>query len=49
MDLLKDLVRFMWGRKKLWLIPVVVMLVLFGMLLFLTESTAIAPFIYPNF
>jgi hypothetical protein len=49
MDLLRELVRFMWGRKKFWLIPLAVMLVLFRILLLVTQSSAIAPFIYTLF
>jgi hypothetical protein len=49
MDLLRELVRFMWGRKKFWLIPLAVMLVLFRILLLVTQGTAIAPFIYTLF
>jgi hypothetical protein len=48
MDLLRELVRF-GGRKKFWLIPLAVMLVLFRILLLVTQSSAIAPFIYTLF
>ena len=36
-------------RKKFWLLPVIVVLVLFGGLLVLTQGSAIAPFIYTLF
>ncbi|MCJ7587591.1 MAG: DUF5989 family protein, partial [Candidatus Aminicenantes bacterium] len=36
-------------HKKYWLIPVIVVLLLVGVLLFLTEGSAIAPFIYTLF
>jgi hypothetical protein len=43
----------LWGllkeRKKLWLAPVVLMMVLFGLLLVLAQGSAIAPFIYTLF
>ena len=37
---------FLMVRKKWWLAPIIIFLVLFGPLLVLTEGTAIAPFIY---
>ena len=36
-------------RKKFWLLPIIIMLVLFGILIVLTKGTAIAPFIYTLF
>jgi hypothetical protein len=41
--------RFMRARKKYWLAPILVTLVLFGALLILAQSSAIAPFIYTLF
>ena len=42
-----------WGflkvRKKWWLTPIILSLLLLGMLIVMTESSAIAPFIYPLF
>ncbi len=43
-----ELWAFMRARKKLWLVPVVVMMLLFGSLLLLAQ-TALAPFIYTIF
>jgi len=40
---------FLKERKKWWLAPIVFFLLLFGMLIVLTEGTAIAPFIYALF
>jgi len=40
---------FLKERKKWWLAPIVFFLLLFGMLIVLTEGTAIAPFIYAIF
>jgi len=40
---------FLIERKKWWLAPIVFFLLLFGMLIVLTEGTAIAPFIYALF
>jgi hypothetical protein len=49
MDFLKDLWGFMKVRKKFWLLPIVVFLVLFGVLIVLTSGSALAPFIYTLF
>ncbi|MFQ5900219.1 MAG: DUF5989 family protein [Thermodesulfobacteriota bacterium] len=42
-----------WGflkvRKKWWLAPIIIVLFLFGLLIFLTEGSAVAPFIYTLF
>jgi hypothetical protein len=48
-DILAEFVEFLWERKLWWMIPMMVVLVLFGALLFLTQSSAIAPFIYTLF
>ena len=48
-DLLKDLWGFMKERKKFWLLPIILMLVLLGGLLVLAQGSAIAPFIYTLF
>jgi len=47
--LLKDLWGFMVVRKKYWLLPILLTLMLFGGLIFLTSGSAIAPFIYTLF
>lgn len=47
--ILKELWEFLKVRKKWWLAPIVVMLVLLGTLIVLTESSAVAPFIYTLF
>lgn len=44
-----EFVSFLKHEKKFWLIPIVVMLVLFGLLLVFSQSSAIAPFIYTLF
>lgn len=49
MELLSDLWHFMRARKKYWLLPVIVVLGLFGGLIILTQGTAVAPFIYTIF
>ena len=49
MEFLKDLWSFLKERKKFWLLPVIVVLLLFGVLIVLTSGSAIAPFIYSLF
>ncbi|MFT3959514.1 MAG: DUF5989 family protein [Desulfovibrio sp.] len=49
MDFLKDLLRFFMQRKKFWLLPLVLVLLLFGVLVVMTSGSAIAPFIYSVF
>ena len=41
--------QFIKVRKKLWLLPIVIVMALFGGLLVLTQGSAIAPFIYTFF
>ena len=44
-----ELWMFMRERKKFWLLPIVIMLVVFGGLVVLAQGTAVAPFIYTLF
>ena len=48
-DLLRDLWGFMKVRKKFWLAPVIVVMLLLGGLLVLAQGSAVAPFIYTLF
>jgi hypothetical protein len=48
-DLLKDLWGFMRERKKFWLAPIVIVLLLLGALIVLSQGSAVAPFIYTLF
>ena len=48
-DLLKDLAGFMAERKKFWLAPIIIVMVLLGALLVLGQGSAVAPFIYTLF
>ena len=48
-SLLGELWAFMRVRKKWWLGPIVVVLVLFGALLVLSQGSALAPFVYTLF
>ena len=49
LELLSDLWRFMRVRKKFWLAPIILIMLLLGALIVLTEGSAIAPFIYTLF
>ena len=49
MEFLKDLWRFFRERKKWWLMPLTVLLLLIGLLLLATGNTVLAPFIYALF
>ena len=49
MEFIKDLWDFMRERKKFWLAPIIIVLMLLGGLILLAEGTAVAPFIYTIF
>ena len=49
LGIFRELLVFLWKRKLWWLMPIVVFLVLLGLLLIFTQSSAIAPFIYSLF
>lgn len=49
MEFLKELLLFLKVRKKLWLAPIVIIMVLVGGLLILAQGSVIAPFIYTLF
>ncbi|MCP5158022.1 MAG: hypothetical protein H6975_01195 [Gammaproteobacteria bacterium] len=49
LELWKDLWAFMRERKKFWLMPIIVVLVLLGALLIFAQTSALAPFIYTLF
>ena len=49
LDLLIDLWGFMKARKKFWLAPIIIMLLLLGALIVLSQGSAVAPFIYTLF
>jgi hypothetical protein len=48
-DFVLELWAFMRERKKYWLLPIIVMLALFGGLIILAKGSAVAPFIYTLF
>lgn len=49
LDLLKDIWDFLRVRKKYWLAPLIITMVLMGALLVLTHGSVVAPFIYSIF
>lgn len=49
LDLLQDLWGFMKLRKKFWLAPIIIVLLLLGGLIVLSQGSAVAPFIYTLF
>jgi len=49
MEFLKDLLGFLKERKKYWLLPIIIVLLIFGFLIVFTSGSAIAPFIYTIF
>ncbi len=49
MSFLKELWLFMRERKKFWLLPILVVMLLLGGLLILAQGSAVAPFIYTLF
>lgn len=48
-EFLQDLWMFMRERKKFWLLPIIIVMVLLGALIVLTQGSAVAPFIYTLF
>ena len=46
---ISEFLEFLRHEKKYWLVPIVVVLVLFGLLLVFSQSSAVAPFIYTLF
>ena len=49
MSFIKEFWEFLKERKKYWLFPILLILVIFGALIVLTQGSAIAPFIYTIF
>ena len=49
MEILKELWHFLRVRKKLWLAPIIIVLVILGGLLILAQGSVVAPFIYTLF
>jgi len=49
MSFIKELWNFMRVRKKFWLLPIFLMMALFGALIVISQGSAVAPFIYTLF
>ena len=49
MSFFKEFFEFLMERKKYWLFPIIIVLALFGILIVLSQASAIAPFIYTIF
>ena len=49
MDILKELWAFLRVRKKLWLLPIIIVMLILGGLLILAQGSIVAPFIYTLF
>ena len=49
LSFLSEFWMFLWVRKKFWLLPIFIMMLLFGSLLVLSKGSAVAPFIYAIF
>ena len=49
LELIRDLWAFLRERKKLWLAPIILILLVLGMLVVLTQGSALAPFVYTLF
>ena len=49
MDFIKEFWEFIKIRKKYWLLPIIIVLVIFGGLIILSQGSAVAPFIYTIF
>lgn len=47
--IMSELIAFLWLRRLWWMIPMVVVLLAFGLLIIFTQSSALAPFLYPLF
>lgn len=49
MSFLSEIWKFLRVRKKFWLLPIMIMMLVFGALIVLTQGSAVAPFIYTLF
>tara|TARA_A100001388_G_scaffold150267_1_gene111663 strand:+ start:321 stop:470 length:150 start_codon:yes stop_codon:yes gene_type:complete len=49
MEFIKEFWDFLKARKKYWLLPIIIVLAIFGGLIVLSQGTAVAPFIYTIF
>ena len=49
LGIMGELLEFFWKRKLWWMIPMVLVLMVFGLLIVFTQGTAVAPFVYTLF
>jgi hypothetical protein len=49
MGFIKEFLKFLAVRKKYWLLPIIITILLFGGLIILSQGSAVAPFIYTIF
>lgn len=49
MDLIREIFIFLLARKKLWLAPIIIIILIFGGLIILAQGSVVAPFIYTLF
>tara|TARA_B100001029_G_scaffold174815_1_gene175382 strand:- start:1086 stop:1238 length:153 start_codon:yes stop_codon:yes gene_type:complete len=49
LSFVKEFWEFLRERKKYWLLPIIIVLALFGILIVLSQGSAVAPFIYTIF
>jgi len=48
-SIMSELITFLWVRRLWWMIPMVIVLLGFGLLIIFTQSSVLAPFLYPLF
>lgn len=48
-EFFKEFGQFVMQRKKYWLLPILLVLLLFGALIFMSQGSAVAPFVYTLF
>ena len=48
-EFFKEFITFLYKKEKIWLFPIIITLLIFGVLIVLTQGTAVAPFIYTIF
>ena len=49
MSFISEFIRFIGKRKKYWMLPIIIVLLVFGGLVILSQGSAIAPFMYTLF
>ncbi|MDC0472421.1 DUF5989 family protein [Pelagibacteraceae bacterium] len=49
LNFIKEFLEFLLERKKFWLMPIIIVLALFGILIILSQGSVVAPFIYTIF